>query len=328
MLLQYDRKNIVACSLFFVALLVVISFFYYLTPVAAEGETAETVFVVNTGDGFRDIRNKLFDAHLIRSRTGFTVLAFSSGRGWKVKPGAYRLTPSMSSMEILRVISEERGAQVIVTIPEGMTSYEIDVLLAHARVIAPGTFGEFARANDLEGKLFPDTYHFFLHSAPKDVVDIFLANFEEKTASLLPQDAARAHDALILASLLESEVPEYKDRRIVAGLLKKRIEARMPLQVDATICYIKEREGISAPGTCHPLTPLDFTYDSPYNTYMRRGLPPAPIGNPGTLAIKAALDPERSVYWFYLSDPKTRKTIFSETLDEHAQNRVKYLGIR
>lgn len=327
MLLQYDRKKIIACGIFFAALFAVISFFYYLTPVA-EGEAAEAVFVINTGDGFRDIRDKLLDAGLIRSRTGFTVLAFSSGKVRKVKPGAYLLSPSMSSMEILRVISEERGAQVMVTIPEGMTSYEIDVLLARARVVAPGTFSAFVQAENLEGKLFPDTYHFHLHSEPKDVADIFLANFEEKAAPLLPKDAIRAREVLTLASLLESEVPEFKDRRIVAGLLKKRIGVGMPLQVDATICYMKEKEGLSEPGTCHPLTPLDFRYDSPYNSYMRRGLPPAPIGNPGTSAIKAALDPEDSAYWFYLSDPKTRRTIFSETLDEHSENRVKYLGIR
>jgi UPF0755 protein len=108
--------------------------------------------------------------------------------------------------------------------------------------------------------------------------------------------------------------------------MKKRMNVGMKLQMDATLCYMKEVVA-QAPLPCYPLTSLDFKYDSPYNTYLYKGLPPGPIGNPGTSSIRAALNPRPSPYWFYLSDPLTKRTVFSETLDEHEDNRVKYLKV-
>jgi len=327
MLLQYDHKKIIASGVFFVFLVGAVSFFYGLTPVAA-GDDRAVAFAVASGEGFREIQSKLYAEKLIRSRFGFTVLALTSGRGKSMRPGEYLLSPSMSSLEVLHMLTDERDTQIVVTIPEGMSVYKIDALLASRKIITPGSLVSLVTAQDLEGKLFPDTYHFFLHSRAEDVVAVFLSNFERKAIPLLPKEARAAQRTLILASLLESEVPDYEERRLVAGVLEKRSASGMPLQVDATICYLKEMEGDDVKSGCYPLTSLDFKTDSLYNTYMRRGLPPAPIGNPGEAAIKAALDPKSSGYWYYLSDPETRKTIFSQTLDEHAANRVKYLGLR
>ena len=122
-----------------------------------------------------------------------------------------------------------------------------------------------------------------------------------------------------MASLIEREVPDSDERRIVAGILWKRIENGIPLQVDATICYIKS-------GPCLPITEEDKDRDSLYNTYRYLGLPPAPISNPGADAIEASKNPEDSPYWYYISDPETNQTIFAQTLDEHNRNVVKYLG--
>jgi UPF0755 protein len=130
----------------------------------------------------------------------------------------------------------------------------------------------------------------------------------------------------VLASLVEREVPLAEDQRRVAGILEKRLAVGMPLQVDATICHIKKIRAGSSVG-CYPLSPLDFAVDSPYNTYLHMGLPPQPIGNPGIQAIMAVLDPLPSRYWYYLSDPATGKTVWSETLDEQEANRVKYLKV-
>jgi UPF0755 protein len=94
------------------------------------------------------------------------------------------------------------------------------------------------------------------------------------------------------------------------------------LQVDATICYIKAQQGQG----CLPIMKSDKTIDSPYNTYLYRGLPTGPIGSPGSSALSAAANPATSSYWYYISDPKTDETIFARTLDEHNQNIVKYLS--
>src|SRR3989344_6352885 len=126
------------------------------------------------------------------------------------------------------------------------------------------------------------------------------------------------YKVLTIASMLEKEVPHFEDRKIVAGIFEKRLEAGWPLQVYAALCYKK-------PGKCHPLGALDLKRDSPYNTYLYKGLPPTPISNPGLEAIKAALAPQKSSNWFYLSDPETGNTVFAETLDEHNKNRPHYL---
>jgi len=125
---------------------------------------------------------------------------------------------------------------------------------------------------------------------------------------------------MILASIVEKEVLDINDERaIVAGILLKREQAGMYLQVDSTLCYIKEKL------VCKEVIPSDKELNSPYNTYKNKGFPPGPISNPGLSAIKVALFPKSSKYWYFISDPETGGTVFAQTLDEHTQNIVKCL---
>ncbi|MCX6813371.1 MAG: endolytic transglycosylase MltG, partial [Candidatus Azambacteria bacterium] len=123
------------------------------------------------------------------------------------------------------------------------------------------------------------------------------------------------YEIITMASLVEKEVSEDSDRPIVAGILWKRLKAEVPLQVDATLVYITGRNEIRE---------ADKKIKSQYNTYLYRGLPEGPISNPGLSAIEAAIFPETSSYWYYLS-AKDGKTIFSKTLEEHAHNKAIYL---
>jgi len=113
-----------------------------------------------------------------------------------------------------------------------------------------------------------------------------------------------------------------KERRMIAGVLWKRIDINMPLQVDATVTYAACGEQFR---NCPPLTKNDLAIQSIFNTYIRRGLPPAPIANPGEGAIRAVQTPKASPYLYYLSDPETTATIFARTLEEHNANRARYL---
>ena len=113
-------------------------------------------------------------------------------------------------------------------------------------------------------------------------------------------------------------MPFREDRKIVAGIIEKRLEAGIPLQIDASICYLKG-------DPCLPITDRDKKIDSLYNTYLHRGLTPGPIGNPGLDAIEASISPEKSPFLYYISDPETGRTIFASSLDEHNSNVVKYL---
>jgi len=121
-----------------------------------------------------------------------------------------------------------------------------------------------------------------------------------------------------MASMIEKEVQTPEDKKMVSGILWKRITEGMPLQVDATVNYItgKHDKGVQI---------KDTVIDSPYNTYKYYGLPKGPISNPGMDSIQAAIYPQKSVYWYYLSATKTGETIFSKTLEEHNLAISKYL---
>ena len=335
-------------------------FVHELSPVGASN-APQTVFEITQGEGFREVAGNLQNDHLIRSSAAFDIFALFGGHALTLKPGLYRLSASMTTNEILNIISGGNAATAMVTIPEGSNIFEIDAILSKALVIhsgdlvrlqasdvAAGGNGKNSTSGSLEGKLFPDTYEFYTNADVKDVAGEMLDNFTAKAQPLLAAGAAtaagkNATNTIILASILEKEVPDQTDQEIVAGIILKRIAAKMPLDIDATVCYAKllaengvangaMSGAVSGTGTggsiitgCPSLTALDFKVKSPYNTYLYGGLPPGPIGNPGISAITAALHPQSSPYFYYLSDPGTGKTVFAKTLDEQTQNRVKYL---
>jgi UPF0755 protein len=309
---------------------------YLLGPAAPSGASRDVQ--IAQGSGVDEIAALLKTEHLIRSEAAFKLYSFFRGVAHRLKPGRYLFAPSLTTPEI--VSSLVRGpVDVEIRIVEGKTVREIDDQLAAAGLITPGTLGAYnfdalrerfsflAHADTLEGFLFPDTYRFSPNATPTDILKKLLGTFGYRASAALGitnDDGADAawHQDLIIASLIEREVPFSEDRRIVAGILKKRLAAGMPLQVDATVLYAKcggRFEG------CPPLTKTDFALSSKYNTYRYTGLPPAPIANPGTDAMLAARNPVSSKYWYYLSDPVTKQTIFSETLAEHNKNRARYL---
>jgi UPF0755 protein len=229
-----------------------------------------------------------------------------------------------------RYLFPKEYPKTTVTIPEGYTLAQIDEVLKEQKVtkgasladLKPADFDyEFLSAateENLEGFLFPDTYEFFLNSPVRVVAKKFLDNFALKTSGVLGPE--NAYKTIILASMIEKEIPDKNnDQELVAGILENRLALGMFLNVDATVCYAE------SPFGCAGVEDIDLTIDSRYNTYYYRGLPPGPISNPGLSAIRAVVNPRSSDYFYYLSRPDTKETIFSKTLDEHNKNIVKYL---
>jgi UPF0755 protein len=287
-------------------------------------ETSGRIFEISPGAGFRSIASELESEGFIRSARAFEIYAGITGGARNLQPGIYELDAAASAKEIIKILVAGPEIEATVTVPEGFTAADIDMLLTRAGVTEPAEFLALVRENDLEGRLFPDTYRFYFNSRPQTVLDRFLEQFDRRAAPLLAAEPENLERNIILASILEREVPDFEERRIVAGILIKRESIGMPLQVDASICYIKY--GFDPDGPCEPITALDKKIGSPYNTYLNSGWPPGAISNPGVLAIQAALDPVESQYWYYLSDPKTNKTIFAETFNEHLMNQLKYLS--
>jgi len=309
-----------------ILLLSIAYYFYGLMPVSAIAESYS--FKISRGEGLREIALSLRKAELIRSTAAFKIYSFLSGTAHRLKPGSYSLSASLSAPEIAKLLVAGTPKDIEVVIFEGETLKDIDKKLSDLNILKQNNLLNFdigslkieydflANAQNLEGFLFPDTYRFAFESDPRDILRKILDDFKLKAGTVSYHD-------LIIASIIEKEVPFEEDRYLISGILAKRLSTGLPLQVDATICYAKLQSTIG----CHPFNKSDFEINSPYNTYKKVGLPPTPIANPGISAIKAAQNPKTSKYWYYLSDPKTKGTIFSKTLDEHNRNRVKYLNI-
>jgi UPF0755 protein len=284
------------------------------------------------GMGFNEIAAELKSEKLIGSKTIFRIYNLITGQINRLKPGTYLLPTDISLIDLTKTLVSG-PAEISVVIVPGMTIREIDEKLSNLSVIEPNallnlkvdslknSYPWLKPAESLEGFILPDSYHFFLGSEAGTVVRKFLDNFELKALPFF-ENNSNLLKTLNLASLLEKEIPDYEEREIAAGILLKRLAVGMPLQIDATIVYVKCGGKFS---NCPALKEEDYKINSTYNTYRYGGLPPGPICNPDLSAIKAALHPQKSDYWYYLSDPKTKKTIFAKNLDEHNQNRVKYL---
>lgn len=310
-------------------------FFYGLQPTSADSSLAE--FKVAKGESFRGIGAHLSQESLIKSISVFKLYSIITGKATRFRPGIYDLSHDMSVPEIVGILSAGGANDVRVTIPEGSTVKDIDDILSEAGIIEAGQidgysadsfkedFSFLADVSSLEGFLFPDTYLLEVGSEADAVIRIMLENFEDKLWGELKERDDWYGD-LILASFLEKEVPDYEDRRIVAGILLKRLGAGVPLQVDATIAYVKCGGGfINCDRSDLTVSKDDLSrVVSPYNTYKGRGWTPTPISNPGEEAVKAAINPKPTSYWYYLSS-RDGETVFSRSLDEHNINRQKYL---
>ena len=312
--------------------LFIICFFLIISLAAFNFAIASTVkdFKILKGMSFGEIAGNLKNQGVIRSKLIFKIYSLITGNAFRFKPGEYVLAPNVSIIELVRALV--RGPEEInVVIFPGMTVSEIDRKLSAAKIINAGDlinsdinvfkkyYFWFGPAPSFEGYLLPDTYRFYAGSDVNSVIHRFSENFQSKALPFLNNDD-NIFNTLILASLLEKEIPDYEEKRIAAGILLKRLKIGMPLQVDASLVYAKCAGFLN----CSRLIESDYKIDSAYNTYLYSGLPKSPIANPGLESIKAVLNYKKTDYLYYLSDPKTKKTIFSKTLDEHNKNRAKY----
>lgn len=327
--------------LFFLAVLLIgalilLSYQFY-SPLKFDGEKK---FVVEMGQNVSQIGDNLERSGLIRGRWWFDFYLFLHGSDKSLKAGEYVFHSGSLSDIVEQLVRGEPRKQIILTFIEGWTrkqmgeyvevntgiSYEEFMLASGKDALASlrNSFSFLDAVPDdhtLEGFLFPDTYIFFEDVEAKDIVRKMLETFDHK----LNSDMRRAikareysiFDAVTMASIIEREVRTVDDMELVSGVFWKRIESGVPLQADSTINYVTEGDNPS-------LTIEETHIDTPYNTYLYPGLPLGPISNPGLNAIRAAVYPEKSEYWFFLSKPDGG-TVFSKTLNEHNRAKQRYL---
>jgi len=277
---------------------------------------------VERGMTLEEIASLLKEKSVIRSKNAFiaSVRLIAGERGALSGDYFFRVPESAWSVA-MRVSSGAYGLDPVrITVPEGATVRDIAAILEWKLPSFPAArFREAAEGH--EGYLFPDTYLFLPNVEPESVVRVMRENFAEKIAPLAEEIAASGKtvsDIVIMASILEKEAITEEDKKTVAGILWKRMDIGMPLQVDAPFLYERGKN-------TYQLTLDDLRSDSPFNTYTNKGLPPAPIANPGLEAIEAALHPNKTPYLFYLSD-RRGNMYYAPTFEEHKRNKRLYLN--
>lgn len=316
----------------------------------------EKSFLVKKGESVFQIAGDLEKENLIKNRIYFALYLLLKGQFRKLQTGEYLLSPSITISEIAKKIVSGETLKEKITIIEGWNLRDIGWYFENRGMFQAEEFFElvgfpmidyskttglpepkdFSEEFDflkdkpknlgLEGYLFPDTYYVKKQEAGnreqlEELIRMMLDNFDKKLTPDLREEIKRQKkrifEIITMASLIEREVKSLDDKKLVSGILWKRLKNKIPLQVDATISYItgKRTTEISIEET---------QIDSPYNTYKYKGLPLGPISNPGLDSILAAIYPEGSDFWYYLSTPKG-KTIFSKTLEEHNLAKAKYL---
>jgi len=280
---------------------------YFFLSAPKDFPSGETI-VIEKGTGLAEISGKLKKEGFIKNKYAFALYARSLGKSKKIKYGKYLFNEPVSVFSLIsRLAKGEFGFKPIkVTITEGLTIKEISELFGGFENFDKKEFLE--KTEKLEGYLFPDTYLFLPFAETEQIIGTMTDNFKKKAGDV-------GKDIVIMASLIEKEVPDSDDRKIVSGILWKRLELGMALQVDAVFPYITGKQKVLLE---------DLKIDSPYNTYLNKGLPPGPISNPGLDAIDAARNPKESPYLYYLSG-KDSKTHFAKTFSEHLRNKEKYL---
>ncbi len=306
-------------------------------------EDRMVTITVYESDTMDDIIEKLHTNRLIRYPGLFKLYTDLAVEEGEIKPGIWDLNTMYDYHALVNMMSPSSSRTVVenVLIPEGFTCRQIFALLEEYRVCTAKDLAEYAASGELkdywflqnvdrgfeyclEGFLFPDTYDFYKNSTPRDVLEKLLDNFEyrfseEMRAQIdtlnanVTQGTFDVHDVVIVASMIEKETAKNEESPKIASVIYNRLfnwgGTPAYLNIDASIVYALDGKT--------DLTTEDLKVESPYNTYTNTGLTPGAISNPGLASLNAALNPEKTGYYFYVLNPAEGQHKFSSTLEEH-----------
>ncbi len=321
-----NRQRVTIYLLLFLSLFIAVSYFSYKYVTSSPLKQEQSMFEVEPGMSVKAISTKAKVEGVVRSETLLYVYLTLIYDPTRIHAGNYILTNQDSVSEVARKLADSETTLELVslTFPEGLT-------VDHMAELAEKSLAEFNKeeylqlAKNEEGFLFPDTYYVPDWFTAKDLYNLQKQNFEEKVGDLFENpyisDLDKS-DVIILASVIEREAKGFESMEYVSGILQNRLAINMPLQADVTVEYVTDTP-------LNELKPGELAntlrdLDSPYNTYKNIGLPPTAIGNPGINAIKAALFPKQSEYFYYITD-SAGEFHYAKTLREHNLNVSTYL---
>lgn len=317
-----NRRTIVIIVL--AGLMAIAAYLFFIRP--PDDFPAGQLVTVPAHSSILSIAGALQKDGVIRSRVAFILFAEVVGKGRELRAGDYIFKEPVSLFSVVRRIAfGTYGLEPLrIRIPEGATTREMSVIYG-SQLQRFNQVNFLAQAQPIEGYLFPDTYYFLPNATESTVIATMKQNFDTHLASATPMINTFAsstgytlHDVITMASILEREARYTEDRRMISGVLWNRIHRGMALQVDVTFLYTLGKNTFQ-------LTRKDLQTQSPYNTYVNKGLPPGPIGSPSLDSIIAAVTPTKSSYLFYLAD-SSGVTHYSKTYQQHLIKKDTYIN--
>lgn len=331
-----NRNYKIMILLILMIIVSLLSFNYYKKGFTAiSEENAEEINIeIPNGSSTKKIANILKENGLIRNEIIFEIAIKNNEVDGKLKAGKYLLNTGMDLDDIIaELIEGVRNEDVTVfTIPEGYEIREIADKLSAEELVDKEIFlnltgdkkkfenehpilKQLEDGQDLEGFLYPSTYEIYIDSTEEDIIKRMLNEFEKVYEKNIKEDMSNIdlslNEIVTLASMVEKEAVVDKERPMMAGVLYNRLEIDMLLQIDATVQYALEER-------TERVLYKDLEVESPYNTYIHKGLPPGPIGSPGEKSIQATMNPEKVDYLFYvLKKDGSGEHIFTKTYEEH-----------
>ena len=287
------------------------------------------------GTGARRIAATLKQEGILTFKTPFVFLSKLTGTHRRLQAGLYRIDSRMSIWRLLETLSEGKSELLTLCVPEGFTAYQIAQLAASRNIVPAEDFMRAAEspelaerlglpAKRLEGFLFPETYRVPLGVGPEALVTLMVDYYKHVQGPAYAERVKRhgltPYQAVILASIVEKEAQLESERPLIAGVMLNRLRLNMRLEVNATLNYVLDNKRAW-------LTRDQLNIRSPYNTYLKRGLPPSPICNPGRTSFKAVAEPEESDYLFYVAQGDGSH-LFAVDFKEHQANIRKVKQLR
>ncbi|MCG4564201.1 endolytic transglycosylase MltG [Anaerosalibacter bizertensis] len=335
------NKRLIIYSIIIILCLVTMKIFYDKASGPVSLYNPKDIDIeIPSGSSTTKIANILKENGLINNKLVFKCKVKIEKLDGKLKAGNYIFSTGMNLDEILSKLSSggKDGNVVKVTIPEGFELKQIAYRLDELGLVDEKKFLEVSKDiskfsdkytflntipkdYNLEGYLFPDTYEIDINASEEEIIEIMLSRFEQFYESDLKNKAEKSgldlNKIITLASIVEREARVDKERSIIAGVIYNRLKIDMPLQVDATVQYaLGERK--------ERLLYKDLKIESPYNTYLHKGLPPAPIASPGAKSLIAAVNPSDVDYLYYvLKNDGSGEHIFTKTYEEHLEAQSK-----
>jgi len=309
-------------SLSFLVVSASLLFFYFKTglqPVDPNGQPRP--FVINQGENLSIIATRLEKNNLIKNRFAFIFLTYNKGFQTRLQAGSFTLSSAFAPHQILTTLTTGRQDYWL-KITEGWRLEQIKLYLQDLGFTKQETA---LLAKEKEGVFFPDSYLIPKDYTMQNILPIIDKNYQQKLneAQKNTTTTLTAHQALILASIIEREARTAKSKQQISGVLHNRLDIGMALQVDATVQYATDSQTIPKK-YWQPITRSDLSIVSPFNTYQHPGLPPFPICNPGFDSLHAAFHPIPSLHLYYITG-NDNLMHYATTLEGHNANISKYL---